>query len=108
MNECVLVGRVKELPEIKTTSKGNTVASLIMESDRNFRDEDGNIGTDIFNVTVWRGAAEQAAALCKPGSVIAVKGRLQGRMVQKEERTYYFCEVVAENIDYLRGLTAAG
>ncbi|MBR2768609.1 MAG: single-stranded DNA-binding protein [Solobacterium sp.] len=76
MNECVLVGRVKELPEIKTTSKGNTVASLIMESDRNFRDEDGNIGTDIFNVTVWRGAAEQAAALCKPGSVIAVKGRL--------------------------------
>ena len=34
--------------------------------------------------------------------------RLQGRMVQKEERTYYFCEVVAENIDYLRGLTAAG
>ncbi|MBR2762287.1 MAG: single-stranded DNA-binding protein, partial [Solobacterium sp.] len=81
---------------------------LIMESDRNFRDEDGNIGTDIFNVTVWRGAAEQAAALCKPGSVIAVKGRLQGRMVQKEERTYYFCEVVAENIDYLRGLTAAG
>ena len=107
MNECVLVGRVKEIPEIKTTSRGNTVTNLVLESDRNFRDEDGNITTDVFSVTVWRGAAETAAALLKPGSMVAIKGRLQGRMVQKEDRVYYFCEVVAENIDYLRGMSAA-
>ena len=107
MKEGVLVGRIKEMPELKTTARGNTVATLILESDRNFRDEDGNIGTDVFSVTVWRRAAEQAASLLKPGSMIAVKGRLQGRMVQKEDRSYYFCEVIAEHVDYLRGLSAS-
>lgn len=107
MNECVVVGRVMECPEIRKTAKGNTVATVLVESDRNFRDEDGTIGTDIFNVTVWRGEAEQMRAVVKPGSLVAVRGRLSGRMVQKEDRTYYFCEVIAEHIDYLRGQNEA-
>jgi hypothetical protein len=39
--------------------------------------------------------------------MIAVKGRLSGKLIQKEERDIYICEIVAESIDYLRGLTAA-
>ena len=107
MNECVVVGRVKELPEVRKTAKGTTLTTLIVESDRNFRDEDGRYSTDVFSVTVWRGAAETAASLCKPGSMIAIKGRLSGRMVQKDERDFYFCEIIAENIDYLRGMRAS-
>ncbi len=107
MNECVVVGRILEEPQIRKTSKGTTVASILVESDRNFRDEDGEIATDIFNISVWKGAAEMAASVAKPGATIAVRGRLSGRMVQKEEKTYYFCEVVAEHIDYLRGLNQA-
>ncbi|MBQ8067081.1 MAG: single-stranded DNA-binding protein [Solobacterium sp.] len=107
MNECVVVGRVMEVPEIRKTAKGNVVASMLVESDRNFRDEDGTIGTDVFNITLWRGEAEQARSILKPGSMVAVRGRLSGRMVQKEDRTYYFCEVIAEHVDYLRGLNPA-
>ncbi|MBR4455773.1 MAG: single-stranded DNA-binding protein [Solobacterium sp.] len=104
MNECVVVGRLMQEPEIRKTTGGNTVASILLECDKNFRDEDGTIGTDVFHISVWRGAAEQAARVLKPGHMIAVRGRLSGRMVQKEDRTYYFCEVIAEHIDYLRGL----
>ena len=107
MNECVVVGRVMEVPEIRKTAKGNVVASMLVESDRNFRDEDGTLGTDVFNITLWRGEAEQARSILKPGSMVAVRGRLSGRMVQKEDRTYYFCEVIAEHVDYLRGLSAS-
>ncbi len=107
MNECVVVGRVKELPEVRKTAKGTTLTNLIVESDRNFRDEDGKFSTDVFSVTVWRGAAETAASLCKPGSMIAIKGRLTGKLIQKEDREYYSTEIIAESIDYLRGLTAA-
>ena len=107
MNECVVVGRVMEVPEIRKTAKGNVVASMLVESDRNFRDEDGTIGTDVFNITLWRGEAEHARSILKTGSMIAVRGRLSGRMVQKEDRTYYFCEVIAEHVDYLRGLNPA-
>ncbi len=107
MNECVVVGRVLEVPQIRKTAKGNVVATMLVESDRNFRDEDGSIGTDIFNVTIWRGEAETARSVLKEGSMVAIRGRLTGRMVQKEDKTYYFCEVTAEHIDYLRGLNAA-
>lgn len=107
MNQCVVVGRVKEVPEVRKTAKGKLLTNLILESDRNFRDEDGNYSSDLFSVTVWRGEAETAASLCKPGSMIAVKGRLSGKLVQKEDREFYFCEIIAESIDYLRGMTAA-
>ena len=107
MNQCVVVGRVKELPEVRKTAKGRTLTNLILESDRNFRDEDGKFSSDLFSITVWRGEAETAASLCKPGSMIAVKGRLSGKLIQKEERDIYICEIVAESIDYLRVLTAA-
>lgn len=105
MNECVLVGKVREVPEVKTTPKGTVMASLVLDCERNFRDEDGTIGVDTFNVTVWRGAAEQAASTLRPGHMIAVRGRLSGRYVQKEDRNYFFTEVVGESIEYLRTLS---
>jgi len=104
MNECVVVGRVMETPTIRKTPNGGLMANMLVESDRNFRDAEGNIGTDIFNISVWRGAAEEISDQLKPGSMIAVRGRLSGRMVKREEKTYFFCEVIAEHIDYLRGL----
>jgi len=81
VNECVVVGRVMEVPEIRKTAKGNVVASMLVESDRNFRDEDGTIGTDVFNITLWRGEAEQARSVLKPGSMIAVRGRLCSKKI---------------------------
>ena len=64
------------------------------------------LGTDMYR-GLTAGEAEQARSILKPGSMIAVRGRLSGRMVQKEDRTYYFCEVIAEHVDYLRGLNPA-
>lgn len=101
MNNCVLIGRIKEVPEVTKTSKGNTVAHMILETDRNFRNEDGTMSTDQFRITVWKGAAEECASLCKPGDTIAIKGRLQGNKYIKDGKTYYNQEVIAEYIDYL-------
>ncbi len=58
LNQCALVGRVKELPVSKTTSQGNTVAQLVLEVDRNFRNSDGTLSTDLFQITLWKGIAE--------------------------------------------------
>ncbi|MBQ6591296.1 MAG: single-stranded DNA-binding protein, partial [Solobacterium sp.] len=48
MNVFVLVGKVKEKPEVSTTAKGNSVAHMIVEADRNFRNEDGSLSSDLF------------------------------------------------------------
>ncbi|NCB33371.1 MAG: single-stranded DNA-binding protein [Erysipelotrichia bacterium] len=101
INSCVLVGKVKEMPEIKTTAKGTSVAHLVLEADRPFRNEDGTLSADIFNVTLWKGIAEETASICKPGDLIGIRGRMQANAYVKDERTYYNCEVIAEKVAFL-------
>ena len=101
LNSCDLVGKVKQLPDITTTSKGVPVAHMLVEADRNFRNEDGTLSTDIFKVTLWKGIAEEAIDICKPGSLVAIRGRLKSDTYDANGRTYYNCEVIAEKVSYL-------
>lgn len=101
INACVLVGRVKEVPEIHTTAKGTSVAHMVVEADRPFRNEDGTLDSDDFKVTLWKGVAEEAASLCKPGDMIGIKGRLQASVFNREGKNFYNCEVIAEKVSFL-------
>ena len=102
LNQCVLVGKVKELPVIKQTSSGNSLAQLVLEVDRNFRNADGTLSTDLFQVTLWRGIAESCIDVLKSNDLIAVKGRLQASVYENDKhKTYYNAEVVAEKVSFL-------
>ncbi len=101
MTDCVLVGKVSQLPELTTTSKGLTIAHMIVETERNFRNEDGSVTKDLFRVTLWRGIAEECAAACTPGTVVAIRGRLQSGAFESNGKTYYNCEVIAEKVSII-------
>lgn len=101
INQCVLVGKVKDLPEIRTTSKGTSVAHMVVEADRSFRNDDGSLSSDLFKVTLWTGIAEECVSLCKPGDLIGIKGRMQSNVFEKEGRQFYNCEVIAEKVSFL-------
>ena len=101
LTSCMIIGRVKEKPEIRTTSKGTTVAHMLLDVDRPFRNEDGSLTTDVFKIVLWRGIAEECAERCTPGTIIAIRGRLQSTAYEKEEAVYYNCEVIAEKVVYV-------
>ncbi len=101
LNQVVLVGKVVKLPELITTSNGNKVASLLLEVDRSFKTSEGVVEQDIFNVQLWRGVAEQCCDVCKLGSWLAIKGRIQAHNVQKEEVTYFNSEIIAEKVSFI-------
>ena len=101
VNVIVLVGKVKELPEVEVTSKGNVFAHMLLECERSFRNEDGSISTDIFKVTLWRGIAEECAAVCREGSLVAVKGRIKAENYQKNDKLFYNYEIIAEKVSFL-------
>lgn len=101
LNTCVIVGRVIETPQIRTTSKGQNVANLIVECDRLFRNDDGTLSTDFFSVTLWRGVAEECAAVCHVGSVVAIKARMQSNQVERGGMTFYNVEIIAEKVAFL-------
>ncbi len=101
INTCILVGTVKERPDIRTTSKGNIVADMLVETERMFRSEDGTLPTDVFRVTLWKGIAEECANLCTPGSVIGIRGRLQSERYEKNGVEYYNPSIIAEKVTFI-------
>jgi single-strand DNA-binding protein len=95
MNGCFLVGTVMEPPII---GKGSDKAcSMIVETDRMFRNEDGSLDEDFFFVEIWRGIAEEVRDCCKVGTVVAIKGRLVSK---REEDGTCKCHVIAEHVTY--------
>lgn len=102
LNQCVLVGKVKELPVIKQTSNGNNYAQLVLEVDRSFRNSDGTLSSDLFQVTLWKGIAELCMDVCKINDLIALKGRLQASVYENDKnKIYYNAEVIAEKVSFL-------
>jgi len=98
----MLIGRIKSVPEVKKSNRGNTLATLIVDVDRNFKNPDGTLTTDTFCVTVWKGAAEEAQVMAEVGGLVVIKGRMNGKTYESEDgKTFYNVEIVAEKIDYL-------
>ncbi|MFV0479476.1 MAG: single-stranded DNA-binding protein [Anaerorhabdus sp.] len=102
LNQCALVGKIKELPEIKKTANGVTTATLILEVERNFRNSHGEIEFDIFSVQLWRGIAEECCNICKVDSVIALRGRLSSRQHETESTTFYNADIIAEKVTFVK------
>ena len=96
LTNCVLVGTVKETPVVETSSRGNIYAHLVMECEKPYAGVDGEVAKDQFRITLWRGMAEECAAACQIGSVIAIKGRLEAHPYEKEDRTIWITEIIAE------------
>ena len=97
MNGCFLVGTVMESPQISTGSEKGNACSMIVQTDRMFRNEDGSLDEDFFYVEVWRGIAEEVRDCCKPGTVVALKGRMVSKM---NETGLYDCHIIAEHVTY--------
>ncbi|MCI5772973.1 MAG: single-stranded DNA-binding protein [Erysipelotrichaceae bacterium] len=102
LNVFTLVGKVKQMPQIKQTSQGNVVATLIVESERPFRNSDGSITFDLFNITLWKGIAQMCCDCCKEGDVVAIKGRIQDTIYQKDkDHSYHNVELIAEKVSFV-------
>lgn len=95
MNGCFLVGTVMEGPTIGTGS--DTACSMVVQTDRMFRNIDGTLDEDFFLVEVWRGIAEEVRDCCKPGTVVSIKGRMVSK--QREDGSFD-AHVIAEYVSY--------
>ena len=51
LNFMVLVGKVKEIPEIRLTAAGTKIATMLLEVDRGFRNSNGEYDQDAVSYT---------------------------------------------------------
>ncbi len=101
LNQIVLVGRVYQMPNLVKTANGSVIASLLLEVDRCFKNPDGIVEKDIFNIQLWRGIAETCCDVLEIGSLIGVKGRIQAHNYEKQDLQYYNAEIIAEKVSFL-------
>src|SRR5436309_626274 len=73
-----LAGVLGTAPELRLTSGGNAVATLIVYTNYTLRNDDGSRRqeSDRHRVIVWGLHAEKAARLLRKGSKVRVQGRM--------------------------------
>lgn len=65
MNKVFLIGNLTRDPELTETSGGVNVCHFAIAVNRSYTSADGERQTDFFNVTAWRGLAENIARYTK-------------------------------------------
>ena len=102
LNQIVLVGRLVKTPELRITDNCRKTSVITLAVPRNYKNQDGQYDTDFLECVLWTGVAESTAEYCKTGDMIGVKGRVQSRIVEKEDGTKKKkTEIVAERVTFL-------
>ena len=103
MNNCLLVGRLCNDPEIKVINeKGTKVARFNLAVNRHFKNSNGEYETDFFNIVVWNNI-ESLSEYVHKGDLVGITGRLQNRSYDIESGLKrYVTEVIAENITFIQ------
>ncbi len=101
MNKIFLIGRITNDVNLSETNSGISVCRISIAVNRR-RTGDGEPQTDFFNVTAWRGLADNVAKYCKKGNKIAVTGSIQIRQYEANDGTKRTAvDVVAEDVEFL-------
>ena len=96
MNKIILMGRLTNEPEIRYTSKTNTlVATFRLAVNRRLKKDE----TDFINIVAWGKTGEFISKYFKKGQQVGIIGRIQTRNWEDEHNIkHYVTEVVAEEV----------
>ena len=89
LNQLVLVGRLKEIKEIKEE------LLITIATPRPFKNEDGEYETDYFDILVRNGLVQNVKEYCNNNDLIGIKGRLE------QIKDSVIPAIVAEKITFL-------
>lgn len=101
INNVVLVGRLTKRPELKFTTNGTKYTQFSVATQRDFKNKSGEYEADFINCIMWRTAAENFVKFTDKGSLVGIEGRIQTRRYDKDGRTVYITEVLAEGFSLL-------
>lgn len=102
MNKVFLIGNLTKDPDLSETSNGVAVCKFSVAVSRDYANADGERETDFFNITVWRGRAENCGKYLKKGNKVAIVGTLQNRSYEdKDGIKRNVTDVVASEVEFL-------
>ena len=102
MNVVMLVGRLTQDPELRTTNTGKSVASFSIAVNKRGQAQPGQPDAEFINIVAWNRQAEVICQYLKKGRQIALRGHLQTRnYVGNDGLKRYVTEVVLDEFDFI-------
>ena len=98
MNEFILIGRLTKDPEVKYTPTQTAIANVTIAIDGGYGEKKR---TDFPRITVYGKTAENLEKFVGKGQKIAVRGRIQTGSYEKDGRTVYTTDLIADQVEYL-------
>jgi len=101
LNQIILVGRLTRDIEVHKSESGMSVATISLAIPRSFKNSDGEYDTDFIDCVAFDTIAQNTSEYCKKGDIVGIKGRVQSRVVEKEQAKQNVIDIVAEKITFL-------
>ena len=96
-NKVIMMGRIANDLELKTTTSGASVLSFRIAVDRRYQVKGEDRKSDFFNVVAWRNEAEFISRYFSKGRMILIEGELQTRSyTDKNGNTAYVTEIIVD------------
>jgi single-strand DNA-binding protein len=109
MNRVILIGNLTRDPELTETPNGVPVCRFSIAVSRDYANASGTRETDFFNITVWRGRAENCGKYLKKGNKVAVFGSIQNRSYEdKDGIKRNVTDIIANDVEFLTPKNAQG
>jgi len=109
-NKVILIGRLTNDPEIRTTNNGLKIAQFTVAVDRPFgKNENGEKKTDFFRCKAWRQKADFVEQYIGKARLVCIEGRIElNDYTDKEGQKRYITEIDVANIETLESRDRAG
>ncbi len=102
LNKVILIGRLTQDPESRTTPSGQNVTTVNMATNRVWNDAASGRkeATEFHRIVAWGKLGDIASNYLKKGALVMIEGRLQTRSWDDKEtgKKRYMTEVIAENL----------
>lgn len=109
MNKAILIGRLAQDPELRTTGSGLSVCKMTLAVTRRHADAQGNRQADFIPVIVWRQLADTCHKYLSKGKQCAVVGEIQTRSYDAQDGSKrYVTEIIASEVEFLTPKNAQG
>ncbi|MCX5666478.1 MAG: single-stranded DNA-binding protein [Candidatus Omnitrophica bacterium] len=111
LNKVLLIGNLTRDPELRYVPSGTAVATFTIAVNRVYTSQAGEKKEEVsfIKIVVWGRRAEVCGEYLSKGSPVFIEGRLQSRSWEGQDgQKRSTTEVIADNVQFLRGSGAAG
>ncbi len=101
LNRVILMGRITQDLELRTTAGGQSVLTFNIAVDRNFVKQGEERQADFITCVAWRQQAEFINRYFSKGRMIAIEGNLRSRTYDDKNGTkHYVTEVYVDQVSF--------